>query len=59
VEVQHAVARARRRQAHAEYAVHPVERDAVHAVVAVQRVRVEVRMVDPMRRVLCAEITTR
>lgn len=41
-----------RRQAHAENAVHPVERYAVHAVMAVQRVRVEIRVVDPARGVL-------
>jgi len=41
-----------RRQAHAENTVHPVERYAVHAVMAVQRIWVEIRMVDPARDVL-------
>lgn len=53
MEVQHPVAGHRlRRQAHAENAVHPVERDAVDPVMAVQRVRIEIRMVDPARSVL-------
>lgn len=41
-----------RRQAHAENAIHPVERYAVHAVMAVQRVRIKIRVVDPARGVL-------
>lgn len=52
MEVEHPRPGTVRRQAHAENTVHPVERDAFHAVVAVQRVRVEIRMVDPARRVL-------
>jgi len=52
VEVQQSVVPGVRRQAHAKDAVHPVERDAVQFVVAVQRVRIEVRVVDPPRFVL-------
>lgn len=53
VKVQHAVVRVQRRgQAHAENTVHPVELYTVDAIVAVQRVRVEIRMVDSARSVL-------
>jgi len=41
-----------RRQAHAENTVHPVERYAIHAVMTVQRIWVEIRMIDPTRDVL-------
>jgi len=53
MEVEHPLSgTAVRRQAHAENTVHPVESYAVHAVMAVQRIWVEIWMVDPARDVL-------